>query len=125
MEFYYLFIVLFTAIYGYGVYRLCKRRENNVLVDWTEWLLQCKKRILYVWLAGVIVITLVCIQPLWETTKCRYYQFSYSTITKQDWMLNQCLYKTRTGAWLPLIITRDAPGGEDHVQRPEDAVDVQ
>lgn len=124
MEFYYLFIFTFTGALGYSIYFFGKRRADPILVDWLEWLGNHKKRILFSWLGGFVLITLVCINPLWKTTKCRYYQFSYNTVTKQDWVLGQCLYKTKTGAWLPLVVTRDSPDGSEHVERPDDAVEV-
>lgn len=124
MEFYYLLIFLFSLAYGYAIYFFCKRREEPVLIDWTEWLVERKKLLAIGWVIGLVFITLACIRPLWDTTVCRYYQFSYNTVTKQDWMLKQCLYKTRTGAWLPLVVTRDSPDGAEHVQRPDDAVEA-
>lgn len=124
MEFYYLFIFTFTLALGYAIYFFCKRRKDPILIDWMEWVGERKKRFALGWVIGVALITLACIKPLWNTTVCRYYQFSYNTITKQDWVLGQCLYKTKTGAWLPLVVTRDSPDGDEHIQRPDDAVEV-
>lgn len=124
MEFYYLALVAFTLVYGYGWYFGFKRRKDPLLSDALEWFGDRRKVVLIGWGAGLLVITMVLVKPLWRTTVCRYYQFSYNTVTKQDWMLNQCLYKTKTGAWLPLIITRDSPDGNDQVERPTDAVET-
>jgi hypothetical protein len=124
MEFYYLALVLFTAVYGYGWYFGFKRRKDPLLSDALEWFGDRRKALLIGWGVGLVIITMVLVKPLWRTTVCRYYQFSYNTITKQDWMLNQCLYKTKTGAWLPLVVTRDSPDGNDQVERPVDAVET-
>lgn len=124
MEFYYLALVVFSGLYGYGWWFAFKRRKDPMLSDALDWFVDHKKSVLWGWVAVLLLVTLVVIKPLWKTTVCRYYQFSYNTVTKQDWMLDQCLYKTKTGAWLPLIITRDSPDGNDQVERPTDAVET-
>lgn len=126
MEFFYLFLLCFTIGYVWVVYLIFKRnnKSDEVMLDLLDWLDEYKRRIGIGFFIGLFLIFVLCFKPLWKTTQCRYYQFSYNTVTKQDWMLSQCLYKTKTGAWLPLVVTRDSPGGEDQVNRPDDAVEV-
>lgn len=126
MEFFYFYLLAFTILYVWFLHFLFKRSNpiNNLKDDALDWIIDHKKKIGVAYFIGLFIIFVLCFNPLWQTTKCRYYQFSYNTVTKQDWMLDQCLYKTKTGAWLPLVITRDSPDGNDQVNRPDDAVEI-
>lgn len=113
MIFYWLSLVTSYILLGYIVYLLDKYSKNPLLGKGYGWALSHKKVVLGGILAITLLVTMLLIKPLFNTAKCVYYGYSYGTETQYNWVLGDCLYKGRTGAWLPLKITRDVPTGTD------------
>lgn len=96
----------------YGVFRLRKDKLDHI----DEWLLRHWKKLLSSWGVVFIIMTIVMIKPLWNTATCQFEGLSMNTEMTYSWYKSQCLMKTKTGAWLPININRDAPEGDHNVE---------
>ena len=111
MGIFYAGLILITGLlFGVG-YLLFKKRKDPQLVYWDDWIKLHWKKFLIVLMISLGAYTLICIKPLYHTTKCYSYGKTYKTYTEYSWILGECLYKGKTGAMLPLQITRDNPDG--------------
>lgn len=104
-------ILIAGLLFGVG-YLLFKKRKDPQLVYWDDWIKLHWKKFLIVLMISLGTYTLICIKPLYHTTKCYFYGKTYKTYTEYSWILGECLYKGKTGAMLPLQITRDNPDGD-------------
>lgn len=96
----------------YGAFKL--RRDKLEFLD--EWLMKHKKHIFILWLVVLSIATIVMAPPLWRTASCQFDSWSIKAETTYSWYKGECLFKTKTGAWLPLRLNRDAPEGDSNIQ---------
>lgn len=107
------FQMIAFAVFGFAVFLAYKYRRDK-LDDLEEWFTAKWKLIIKLYLLWFVVISMFMSGPLWSTVTCKFDGYAANTETSYSWYKGKCLYKTKTGAWLPLNISRDQPEG-DHV----------
>lgn len=94
----------------YVVYLFTKNQFDAPL----DYFLDNWKKILIGYVVMVAVVTGLCFNALVQTMRCTIHGTSMKTETSYSWVLGECLMKSRTGAMLPIKISRDQPEGEGH-----------
>lgn len=113
MLWYTLFLFISSLGYAGCVYLAFKFRKDK-LDDFPEWSVENGKRVFLLWIATLLIITGLLSKPLVKTMSCQFDGWTANTETSYSWYKGQCLYKSKTGAWLPLGISRDQPQGDGH-----------
>lgn len=94
----------------YVVYLFTKGQFDCLL----DYLLDHWKKILIGYGVMIAILTILCFNALIQTMKCSIHGTSMKTETSYSWVMKECLMKSRTGAMLPIKISRDQPEGSDH-----------
>lgn len=119
-----IWLLLFTIlalflVFGlwYSVYLITYRKENKELRDsFLDFLSEKIRLLLISILVGIMLVSILCFKPLYNTVRCSISGTSMNTETSYSWVLGECLYKSKTGAMLPLKVSRDSPEGGSHVE---------
>lgn len=115
----FLLIQIFAVLFYVGAVTLWFKFRKDKLEDIMDFVVERWKVLLAGYVVVFLIVTLSLFSPLLKTTKCSIHGSSMNTETKYSWVMGECLMKTRTGAWLPIKISRDQPEGDHH-----DAVDL-
>lgn len=113
MIWYLLIQIVAVLVYVAAVAGWFKLRKDK-LDDFLDFSLSRWKILLGGYGVLFLIVTACLYTPLKYTTKCAIHGNSMNTETKYSWVMGECLMKTRTGAWLPIKISRDQPEGEHH-----------
>lgn len=113
MSWYIFFLFLTTLWLFFSIFALFKFKKHKN-EGFVEYLLDNKVFLIKIWAVSLIVVTVLLSKQLWRTTTCQFDGLAANTETSYSWYKGQCLYKSKTGAWLPLGISRDQPEGSDH-----------
>lgn len=103
-------LISVTLVYIMVMVALFRKREYKS-EDFLEWTSYYKWKIGLGYLVCIGILVLAMIKPLWHTMTCQFDGWAANTETSYSWYKGQCLYKSKTGAWLPLGISRDQPEG--------------
>lgn len=112
--FWYLSFIVFsfvvTGLITYFYHKFfCNKSESFI-----EWCEDRIKMLLKLALCVILIVTILSMKPLYKTLTCQFDGIAANTETSYSWYKGQCLYKSKTGAWLPLGISRDQPEGQSH-----------
>jgi hypothetical protein len=110
----YLLIQILAVLFYIGVIFVWYKFRKDKLDDFIEFSMDRWKILLIAYFVIFTIVTIFLFVPLKNTTKCAIHGNSMNTETKYSWVMGSCLMKTRTGAWLPINISRDQPEGEHH-----------
>lgn len=111
MIWYWLALLGASFVTGGGIYAAYRFRKDK-LDDFFDWVAGKVKRLLIIWVFVMGLVTLALTVPLWHTMTCQFDGWAANTETSYSWYKSTCLYKSKTGAWLPLGISRDQPQGD-------------
>lgn len=108
-------LIQIVAVLGYvGLTATWYKFRKEKLDDFMDFAIDRWKILLAGYVAVFLIVTLALFSPLLKTTKCAIHGSSMNTETKYSWVMGDCLMKTKTGAWLPIKISRDQPEGDHH-----------
>lgn len=107
-------LIQIVAVLAYvGLVAVWYRFRKDKLDDFIDFTLSHWKGLLGGYIVLFFIVTLSLFSPLLKTSKCAIHGTSMNTQTKYSWIMGECLMKSKTGAWLPIKISRDQPEGHE------------